>query len=155
MLCLKLTLVSITCHVRYLCSTNALQRCSSMRVPRLKYTHHMFAFPLQVSIPLVLASRRLTRFELVQVPSTDSQTTLVLIHTFAEALDVVCARTGLCHLGGCGVGGLVLGRELGVLGRSFGGGRGTASEPAADCVADGGTYCDTAIVHVSLEDACG
>lgn len=76
-----------------------------------------------VSLPLVLASRRLTRLELVQVPTTDSQTTLVLIHTFAKALNVVCARAGLRHLGGCGVSGLVLGRELGVLGRSFSGGR--------------------------------
>jgi len=83
----------------------------------------LYQYIVTLSVPLVLASRRLTRLELVQVPTTDSQTTLVLIHTFAKGLNIVCARTGLRHLGGCGVGGLVLGRELGVLGRSFGGGR--------------------------------
>jgi hypothetical protein len=86
---------------------------------------------------LVLTSRRLAGLELVQVPATDSQTTLVLVHALAEALDIVCARTR--------VSGLVLGGEFSVLRRGFGGGRGTASKPAADCVADGGSYCDTAV----------
>jgi hypothetical protein len=94
---------------------------------------------------LVLTSRRLAGLELVQVPATDSQTTLVLVHALAEALDIVCARTRLRHLSRRRVSGLVLSGEFSVLRRGFGGGRGTASKPAADCVADGGSYCDTAV----------
>jgi hypothetical protein len=90
----------------------------------------------QYTSSLVLTSRRLTRLELVKIPSTDSQTALVVIHALAEALDVVCARTSLSlHLSSC-VGGLVLSAELGGLGRGFSGGRGAAAEPAADCVAN-------------------
>ncbi|KAH8623704.1 hypothetical protein IG631_21409 [Alternaria alternata] len=94
---------------------------------------------------LVLTSRRLAGLELIQVPATDSQTTLVLVHALAEALDIVCARTRLCHLSRRRASGLVLSGEFSVLRRGFGGGRGTASKPAADCVADGGSYCDTAV----------
>lgn len=86
--------------------------------------------------PLVLASRGLASLELVKIPTTDSQTTLVLIHALAEALDVVCARAGLRHLGGSLVGRLVLSREFRILGRGISGGGGAAAEPAADCVAD-------------------
>jgi hypothetical protein len=93
---------------------------------------------------LVLTSRRLTSLKLVKIPPTNRQTTLVVIHALAEALDVICARTGLRHLSGRGVGGLVLCAELGGLGGGFGGGGGAATEPAADCVAYGGAYCDTA-----------
>jgi hypothetical protein len=98
-----------------------------------------------VPLQLVLTSRRLAGLELVQVPTTDSQTTLVLVHALAEALNVVRARTRLRHLSRRRVSGLVLGGEFSVLRRGFGGGRGTASKPAADCVADGGSYCDTAV----------
>ena len=94
---------------------------------------------------LVLTGRRLAGLELVQVPATDSQTTLVLVHALAEALDIVRARTRLRHLSRRRVSGLVLGGEFSVLRRGFSGGRGTASKPAADCVADGGSYCDTAV----------
>ena len=113
------------------------------------YTIRVFLFPYQVSVPLVLAGCRLARLELVQVPTTDSQTTLVLVHALAEALHVICARTRLSHLSGRCISGLVLGGEFGVLRRGLCGGRGTASKPAADCVANGRSYCDTAIMGVS------
>jgi hypothetical protein len=71
---------------------------------------------------LVLTSRRLAGLELVQVPATDSQTTLVLVHALAEALDIVRARTRLRHLSRRRVSGLVLGGEFSVLRRGFGGG---------------------------------
>ena len=103
---------------------------------------------------LVLTSRRLAGLELVQVPATDSQTTLVLVHALAEALDIVCARTRLRHLSRRRVSGLVLGGEFSVLRRGFGGGRGTASKPAADCVADGGSYCDTAVQSALVKCIC-
>ena len=121
-----------------------------------KYTHtplqmhsrypefHAHAYAIFPSL-LVLSSRLLARLELVQVPATDSQTTLVLVHALAEALDIVCARTRLRHLSRRRVSGLVLSGEFSVLRRGFGGGRGAASKPAADCVADGGSYCDTAV----------
>ena len=103
---------------------------------------------------LVLTSRRLAGLELVQVPATDSQTTLVLVHALAEALDIVCARTRLRHLSRRRVSGLVLGGEFSVLRRGFGGGRGTASKPAADCVADGRSYCDTAVQSALVKCIC-
>lgn len=83
---------------------------------------------------LVLASSRLARLQLIEVPSTDSQAALVLVHALAELVDVVCASAGLRHLRGSRI--LVLLGELGVLGGGFGGGRGAATEPAADGVAD-------------------
>ena len=103
---------------------------------------------------LVLTSRRLAGLELVQVPATDSQTTLVLVHALAEALDIVCARTRLRHLSRRRVSGLVLGGEFSVFRRGFGGGRGTASKPAADCVANGGSYCDTAVQSALVKSYC-
>ena len=110
------------------------------------YTIGVSSIPnLACLLQLVLTGRRLAGLELVQVPATDSQTTLVLVHALAEALDIVCARTRLRHLSRRRVSGLVLGGEFSVLRRGFGGGRGTASKPAADCVADGGSYCDTAV----------
>ena len=101
-----------------------------------------------------LTSRRLAGLELVQVPATDSQTTLVLVHALAEALVIVCARTRLRHLSRRRVSGLVLGGEFSVLRRGFGGGRGTASKPAADCVADGRSYCDTAVQSALVKCIC-
>jgi hypothetical protein len=80
---------------------------------------------------------------------------LVLIHALAEALDIVCARARLRHLGGRIA--LVLCGELGILRRGVGGGGRTTAEEAADGVADGGSYCDTtAIVLVEfLNRQCG
>ena len=109
-------------------------------LPVLPRKHPKAIIPLVSSFlytaPLVLASRRLTRLELVKIPSTDGQTALVIVHALAEALDVVRTGTSLSlHLSSC-VGGLVLSAELGGLGRSFSRGGGAAAEPAADCVAN-------------------
>jgi hypothetical protein len=75
-----------------------------------------FSHPLYTSFHLVLTSRSLARLELIQVPPTDSQATLVLVHALAEVVDVSATRTGRLHL--CGV--LVLLGEVGVLRRSGG-----------------------------------
>lgn len=50
------------------------------------------ALLLRLSI-LVLASSGLACFELVKVPSTDGEASLVLVHTLPELVDVVCACT--------------------------------------------------------------
>lgn len=42
---------------------------------------------------LVLASSGLACFELVKVPSTDGEASLVLVHALPELVDVVCAST--------------------------------------------------------------
>jgi hypothetical protein len=104
---------------------------------------HIYCSPMPMplytsssSLRLVRTSRRLTRLKLIQIPPTDSQTTLVIIHALAEAPNIIrTRRTRLGHLRG--VGGLVLCAELGGLGCcGFRGGGGPATEPAADCVAD-------------------
>ena len=119
------------------------------------YTIGVSVFPIsRVPLQLVLTSRRLAGLELVQVPATDSQTTLVLVHALAEALDIVRARTRLRHLSRRRASGLVLSGEFSVLRRGFGGGRGTASKPAADCMADGGSYCDTAVQSALVKCIC-
>jgi hypothetical protein len=135
------------CRVRYLCITNTVPASSSTHLPPSSLHNRRLRVPnlALFHCNLVLTGRRLAGLELVQVPATDSQTTLVLVHALAEALDIVCARTRLRHLSRRRVSGLVLGGEFSVLRRGFGGGRGTASKPAADCVADGGSYCDTAV----------
>jgi hypothetical protein len=94
---------------------------------------------------LILTSRRLTRLKLVQVPSTDSQASLVVVHALAELVDVVRACAGALHLRDGAVGGLVLCGELGGCGgRGFGRRGAAATEPAADSVADRGSDCYTA-----------
>jgi hypothetical protein len=91
---------------------------------------------------LILASRGLASLELIQVPSTDGQATLVLVHALAEVVDVRRTCASRLHL--CGV--LVLLCEFRVLGRGFGGCGRAATEPAADCVTNRGSDGDTAVV---------
>jgi hypothetical protein len=67
--------------------------------------------------PLVLTGGGLACLELVQVPSTDSQAALVLVHALAEVVDVGATCAGRLHLGGA----LVLLGEVGGLGRRCGG----------------------------------
>lgn len=94
---------------------------------------------------LIQSSRLLTRLQLIQVPPTNGQIALVLIHTPLEALHFVSARrrAGLLLL----LCGLAV-RDLSVLRllrrRGFLDGRGcaaAAAEEAADGVADGGADC--------------
>jgi hypothetical protein len=127
------------CHARCRCCQMQSCQCRPRSTPSPPY------LSLGSILILVRASRRLASLKLIKIPPTNSQTTLVVVHALTEALDVVCARTGLGHLSGRRVGRLVLCAELGGLGRGFGGGGGAATEPAADCVADGGAYCDTAM----------
>lgn len=94
--------------------------------------------PIQL---LVLTSRSLASLELIQVPPTDSQTTLVLIHTPAEARNILRARPGL-RLRACVD--LVLALKLGALGRGLGRRAAAAAEPAADGMTDRGSDGDTA-----------
>lgn len=100
--------------------------------------------PISISIscrhPLVLRSSLLARLQLIQIPPADGQAALVLIHALAEVVDVRLAGAAL--VGSLAL--LVLLREVGVLGRGLGGRGGAAAEEAADGVADGGAYCDTA-----------
>ena len=69
--------------------------------------------PSSYDTVLVLTSGGLASLELVQIPPTDCQTSLVLIHTPAERVDVLGARTGLRLRGSVD---LVLLLELGALG---------------------------------------
>ena len=95
----------------------------------------------QLHPPLVLSRGLLARLQLIQVPSTDRQAALVLIHALPEILDVACAGTG----GGGRVDLRVLLREFVglLLGGGFGRGRGTAEEEVGKTVADGGADGDT------------
>lgn len=88
---------------------------------------------------LVLASRLLAGLQLIQIPSTDVQAALVVIHALPEVANLGLASTALLGR----VVGLVLLCEVGVLGLLLGRCGGAAAEPASDGVADGGTYCDT------------
>jgi hypothetical protein len=111
-------------------------------------THHSPSHPC--SVPkylnnLVLARTRLACLQLIQVPSTDVQTALVVIHAFPEVLNIALARAAavlallgvVCLVLVCEVGG------LGGFGRRGGLGGGPA-EHAAQGVADGGADCYTA-----------
>lgn len=110
------------------------------------------AFKIQVSkfqhqlffIPLVRFGGSLASLELIQVPSTDTQVALVVVHALAEVLRVGGAgrvlpgRRGVVAL----VQTIVHGLRWGcLLSRSA---AGAATEEAPDGVADGGTDSDTA-----------
>lgn len=98
-------------------------------------------------LPLVLAGSGLARLELVKVPTADGQVALVLVHAAPEVADVLCANTGSLVLrvhGGLAV--LGLGKRL--VGRRSGC-AGSAAEPAADGVTDGGADSNTAGSSVS------
>jgi hypothetical protein len=95
--------------------------------------------------PLVLRSSRLASLQLIQIPTADSQATLVIVHALAEAVHIIRASAASLAHGSL----LVLLLEVGVLRGLLGRRRGTAAEKAADCVADGGAYCDTAVKYVS------
>lgn len=86
---------------------------------------------------LILSSSLLTSLKLIKIPPTNAQRALILIHTLAESIDIVCASASR---GALGVRLLlsVLLREVCGLGRCFGCGRGggSAEEEIADCVAD-------------------
>jgi hypothetical protein len=91
---------------------------------------------------LVLSSSRLTRLQLIQVPSTDRKGALVLIHALPEVIDI--GRTSAR--------GALLARVLSLLllvlharldGRSGRLSTAAAAEETADRVADGGAYCYT------------
>ena len=115
-------------------SQNSYAARKQMQMPSplhdLSYPH---IIPNSLSIHLVLRRSLLACLQLVQIPSANRQAALVLIHAFAEVVDVSRACTALCRC----VDLLVLLRKVGVLGRVFGGrGRGAAAEPAAYCVAD-------------------
>jgi hypothetical protein len=134
--------VVIVCHCRY-CTYHANPAANHQCKCKCNALHHPqprhFILCTNPS-PLVRGRRLLARLQLVQVPPADGQVALVLRHAVVEALDVASAGAGrllaLLHL-------LVLLREVGVLGRGLGG-RGAATEEAADGVADGGADCDTA-----------
>lgn len=92
-----------------------------------------FTLSLSFTTALVLTSRSLTSLELIKVPTANAQTTLVLIHTPAEAGDILGARPGL-RLRACVD--LVLGLELGALEIGLSRRAAAAAEPTADGVAD-------------------
>ena len=92
------------------------------------------------TIHLVLASSLLASLKLVQIPPTDRQAALVLIHTPPEVSDIRLAD--LRRLVVRVHNGALLSLSHGLVGRRCCC-RGTATEEAADGVADGGAYCDT------------
>lgn len=105
--------------------------------------------PPLTNVPLILASRRLASLKLIQVPSTDVQAPLVIIHALPEVADLGLASASLRR----GHVGLVLLREVGRGGLLFSGGRGRAAgEESADGVADRGAYCDTAVIELVNDD---
>jgi hypothetical protein len=110
--------------------------------------------PLRHWASLVPRSSSLTSLQLLHVPATNTHIPLILIHAVGERLDIVGTRTGrsvgrglsvsvvqIVVWLGVGIDGLLLGLRLivGLRGRP-------AAEHAADGVADGGTYCHTAVV---------
>lgn len=91
---------------------------------------------------LVLTSRSLTSLKLIQIPPTNAQTPLILIHALAEAINIIGTRARA--LLSTRVDSVLL-RELGGLGGSLSRrGAAAAAEPASDCVADRGSDCYTA-----------
>lgn len=101
------------------------------------------SFPLFLSSPLVLAGSSLARLELVKVPAADGKVALVLVHAAPEVGNVLCANARGLVLGVHG-GLAVLGLGDGLVDRCSGC-AGTAAEPTANGVTDGGTDCDTAV----------
>lgn len=103
-----------------------------------------------ISSTLILASGLLACLELVQVPSTDVQASLVVIHALPEVADLSLA----CAVGALSVVGsllLVLLSEVGglsLLGSGLGG-RATGEEPA-NGMADGGADCYATARIVSM-----
>jgi len=94
-------------------------------------------------VHLVLARRRLTRLQLIQIPPAHREVPLVLIHALPEVADVRLARLRRLKVLVDGVlATLGLREGLGGLGRGGRGG-GAAAEETADGVADGGADCDT------------
>lgn len=98
---------------------------------------------------LILTRRGLTSLQLIQIPATDIQTPLVLVHACPETLDLVSTD---------GRGGVVLHGSVGLFGGGlrcccgFGwGGGAAAAEETAYGVADGGADCDAA-VQISVLD---
>ena len=130
---------------RYPIYAAAAMQTQSFKSPHL-YTH----FPTSHSaFELILTSSRLTSLQLIQIPATDRQIALILIHTALE----------VHHLALADFGGLVslIHRVLAVLLLSDGlvdgcfGLGAAATEPAADCVADGGADCDATVEEESIE----
>lgn len=106
---------------------------------------------------LVLSSRSLAGFQLVQVPTANSQITLILIHAVPEVADISRASTVLCRvicsratLPQAAVHGLGRGRSL--LRLSGSAGRRTAREKASDGVSDRGTDCYTSCGRCHLAE---
>jgi len=88
---------------------------------------------------LVLARRLLACFQLIQVPSADSQAALILIHALAERADLALARARR-HVCSIAIGLL---SRCGLLCWRFSGGGGPAAEEASHGVADGRSDGDT------------
>ena len=82
---------------------------------------------------LVLASSLLTRLQLIQIPSTDGQIALVLVHALAEVGHFTGAHGGCLVIAGLDLLGCLL---------LLDGCRGATAEPAADGLANGGADCD-------------
>ena len=60
---------------------------------------HLRFLPILSGIPtLILPSRRLTRLKLIQIPPTNRQAPLILIHALAEIVHVRRTRPTLRHL---------------------------------------------------------
>lgn len=132
---------------------HALTPCNAMHYQIfLLSPTQLLSIPPSSSLHLILRSRLLTRLQLIQIPPTNRQTPLVLIHARPEVVDVVGAHA----LRGLGVGhrralvhAVVLGGHWSGFLLLLGGSTATAAEPAADGVADRGTDCYTAVGDVS------
>lgn len=91
---------------------------------------------------LVLTRSLLAHLKLIQIPSTNIQITILLIHTLLELSDLRLAlRCSLIVLIHCILSGLILSNSL-ISRRSC---LRASSKPAADCVADAGADCYTAV----------
>lgn len=113
----------------------------------LLYYTPLHAFFPSLMLLLILLRGRLTRLQLIQIPPTNRQIALVLIHARLEAADLALADlgrlVGLVHRVLA-----VLRLGDGLVGRGLRSG-GAAAEPAADGVPDGGSDCDAAGEGVS------
>jgi hypothetical protein len=89
---------------------------------------------------LILTSSRLTSLQLIQIPTTNSQIALILVHTALEVHHLALADLrGLVRLVHRVLAIILL--SNGLVDRCFGLAV-AATEPAADCMADGGTDGD-------------
>ena len=121
---------------------NASNKPQLSYVQSLPPTHcHIIPTPELTRRNLILPSRRLTSLQLIQIPPTNGQISLILIHALAEVANLHLAhlRRRIVRVNGVLV---VVLLSDGLLRGRGGFAAATTAEETADGMADGGADCD-------------